>query len=173
MVLEVEFIDFATEAKERFAKPVAYLADTSTGLQVTAGDSATEFILFARSSLSRDAAKAALEKEKITVRHGAWIGEEEMALHAQLLDSHVAAVAYKSSEDRPGLWVEAFANEPTHNDVLSRIFTEFQGAGLTGKFELDDFIRIADPTIVILSPEQLRAFATRSAELVAPFAPDE
>lgn len=100
------------------------------------------------------------------MRRGAWIGEEAIAIHANFFDCHVAGVAYRSDSRNPGLWMEAFDNEPTQLDVLRQFYREFQEAGFGENLDLDSFMRAVDPTVVILSPESIRTFAQKSSAVL-------
>lgn len=76
---------------------------------------------------------------------------------------YVAAVAYQSSERKPGLWMDAFAEAPSTGDVLSALYEEFRENGDIGDLSLEAFLKIARPNVVIMSPDQLRIFARRNA----------
>jgi len=165
MVLEVEFEDFAQEIDRRFGVREAYVTATAYGSQVTAADPKIDLVVFARTSMTAQKAKDALEAQTVSVRKGAWVAEDEMSREAMLIDSYVVAVAYKSKEEMPGLWVDAFASEPTMHDVLITMLNEFREAGEVGDIELDDFTRAIDPNVLIVSPETLHGYLERKASV--------
>ena len=82
--------------------------------------------------------------------------EEEPALY-------VAAIAYRSKERAPGLWVDAFESPPIQGQVLKALYDEFLENGEIQDVSFEEFVRISEPTVVIVSPEDLSAFA-RSKE---------
>lgn len=165
MVLEVQFEDFAEEIERRFGVREAYIAATSFGSQVTSGDAKSNMVVFARTRLKQPTATKKLEEAKVTVRRGAWTAEDDMAQEAFLIDTFVAAVAYRSREEMPGLWIDAFPSEPTMHDVLTAMLEEFQESGDVGEVDLDDFTNAVDPNVLILSPTDLRNFAERKAHV--------
>lgn len=166
MVLEVSFEDFAQELVARDLERIAYMAPTRSGSQLTAGNPATELILYCRTSLEEAKIESELATLGIEIRRGAWIGEEAIAIHNNFFDCHVVGVAYRSESRNPGLWMEAFDNEPTQLDVLRQFHREFQLAGYGAEMEMDAFLRAVEPTVVILSPDTIRSYAQKTAALL-------
>lgn len=166
MVLEVSFEDFAQELASRNLERIAYMAPTRSGSQLTAGNPSTELILYCRTSLDEPKIEAELAKGGIEIRRGAWIGEEAIAINSNFFDCHVVGVAYRSDSRNPGLWMEAFDNEPTQLDVLRQFYREFQLAGFGADLDMDSFIRAVEPTVVILGPDTIRSYAQKTAALL-------
>jgi hypothetical protein len=71
----------------------------------------------------------------------------------------VAAVAYRSRDDAPGLWVDALPHEPRTGDVLERFHRELTEDGEMVGLTLAEFLNLARPTVVVLSPEEQSRFA--------------
>lgn len=166
MVLEVSFEDFLAEHTSLLPSAPVYVAPTRSGCQVTAADPKINFILYARTSKLEPAVAKTLTSAGKQVRKGAWIGEEALAIHGNMFDCHVAGVAYRSEGAQPGLWMEAFDNEPTSFDVLKRFYDEFKQGGFVGNLEMDAFCEAAEATVVILKPETIRQMAERTAAII-------
>ncbi len=159
MVLTVPFEGFADALKSHPGAKVAYVTTHGSRTVVTAADPQTGAIVRCHAQGSAAEVKATLEKAGVTVQVGIWgdRSEDPGALW-------VAAVAYKSEEDTPGLWVDTYESKPTTGQVLSEFYEEFRETGEVGDVSMEEFIRLADPNVVVLSPEEQAAFARRSHE---------
>lgn len=93
------------------------------------------------------------------VREGEWSREAE---GDQAVELYVAAVAYRGKDGVPGLWVEAYVRAPMVMDVLRRMFDEFVASGDARSATFEQFMKSAQPNVLILSPDELRAFASRN-----------
>jgi hypothetical protein len=100
----------------------------------------------------------ALQGAGIEVKKGAW-GER-----AEGGALWVAAVAYKSAEDTPGVWVDTYESKPSTGQVLAELYEEFRQTGEVGDVSLEEFIRLSDPNVVVLSPEEQAEFAQQTRE---------
>jgi hypothetical protein len=103
-----------------------------------------------------------LERQGLAAWNGAWAVdgsiEDEVG---PPLPAHVAAVAYRTSEDRPGLWMDAFEGAPSEVAVLEAMYDEFVKSGQIDPLPFDAFIEKAKVNVVILSPDEQAAFVTQ------------
>lgn len=155
MVLRVQFDEF-DEAVKRYAPgaPV-FTQQMAGGMSATAVNPKTDVIISTVCTHSLTHGQELLRRAGLTVSEGEWTSDEEEGLSG-VAAMHIAAVAYRSSETAPGLWVEAFAYPPTQGDVLKRMYDEFVAQGeLKAVVPLEEFIRLAHPTLVILDPSEL------------------
>lgn len=159
MVLTVPFEGFADALKSHPGAKVAYVTTHGSRTVVTAADPQTGAILRCHALRQPGEVKSILEKAGVTVQEGMWgdRSEDPGALW-------VAAVAYKSDSDTPGLWVDTYESKPTTGQVLAELYEEFRETGEVGEVTMEEFIRLADPNVVILSPEEQAEFARRSHE---------
>lgn len=164
MVLVVEFDDFAAAAKRHLGEAVAYVAKANGPTMVTAADSRTGALVQSSTMLSPLEVRKRLEADGLTVVNGRWTLDPD----ATELDAGkpvwIAAVAYKSSDKLPGLWVDAYPERPTTGDVLTALYEEFGEEGDLQDISLEEFIRIGQPNVVIVSPEELDKFARKHAQ---------
>jgi hypothetical protein len=156
MVLTVPFEGFVEALRAHSGAKVAYVASLGGRTGVTALDQATGILVRSSTSLGVQEARQTLEGSGVTVREGAW---GDWADLPQAL--WVAAVAYKSAEETPGLWVDTYETKPTTGQVLAELYEEFRETGEVGDVSLEEFIRLADPNVVLLSPEEQAEFAQR------------
>ena len=154
--MTVPFEGFAVAVRRTFGGKIAFLGSVGRYTVVTAGDPTTGTLVRSDALMSKEDATKALAKAGIEVAEGTWSdkGVEDSALW-------VAAVAYRSSEAMPGLWIETYDTEPTKGQVLTDLYDEFCENGEIDDLPLDDFVRSAQANIVILSPESQAAMAQR------------
>jgi hypothetical protein len=157
MVLTVPFEGFAEALRAHSSVKVAYATTQGGRTVVTALDPSTGAVVRCQTPLAPPEAKAALGQAGIEVREGSWGDGSDIP---QAL--WVAAVAYKSDEDTPGLWVDTYESKPTTGQVLAELYEEFRETGEVGDVSLEEFIRLADPNVVVLSPEEQAEFSRRS-----------
>ena len=155
MVLTVDFDGFAEATKSLTGGKDAFLAPMGGGCSLTSASADKGVIVRSSCALSLEEATSKLEAAGITVRRGAWSEGSTDAQQALW----VAAVAYKSGEDSPGLWVSTYQEKPTTGEVLALLYDEFRETGDVGELPLEEFLRLAEPNVVILSPDQLWEFA--------------
>ena len=103
--------------------------------------------------------RAVLEPQGIRVFDGAWSFDGEMpgpsSPHA-----FIAAVAYRTTEGRPGLWVDAFLTLPTELQVLQALHAEMSTDGEVD-MSFDAFMKVANANIVVLTPDEIGEYLAR------------
>lgn len=134
----------------------AYVSTLGSRTVVTACDPASGAVVRCFATVSLSEARSTLEAAGVTVREGTWGDRPD-----DPGPLWVAAVAYKSEEDSPGLWVDTYESKPTTGQVLGELYEEFRETGEVGDVSMEEFIRLADPNVVILSPEEQAEFARR------------
>lgn len=156
MVLTVPFEGFAEAMKSLPGARVAYVSTLGSRTVATACDPSSGASVRAFATMPLSEARAALESAGVTVRDGTWGDRPD-----DPGPLWVAAVAYKSEENSPGLWVDTYEAKPTTGQVLAELYEEFRETGEVGDVSMEEFIRLADPNVVILSPEEQAEFARR------------
>lgn len=157
MVLTVDFASFAQTAQRLTPGKTAYLSVSDRGVTVATADPAANVLVRAHSPNDRNKTRDELLAAGLSVDLGSWAdcepnsGSPNEAIF-------VAAVAYRSTESKPGLWVDIFAAKPTTSDVLNAFYQEMSTEGSGAPMSLDQFVRHADPNVVILEPDEIQAF---------------
>jgi hypothetical protein len=154
MVLTVPIEGFAEAVKSHGDLKNAYVTTFGSQTVVTAFDPASGVIVRAHSLEPTDSVRKGLESKGIKVSLGHWgdRSEDPGALW-------VAAVAYKSVESMPGVWVDTFEDEPSKGQVLQAMYDEFRASGEAEDVLLDEFIELVEPNVVVLSPDRQAEFA--------------
>ena len=158
MVLKVDLLKFSEAARVLLGTEEVFLSPRGSGTWVTAGNPAKDVLLACHSPLAPELVRAELARFNLKVYEGEW------ALHdpgptVEAHESWVAAVAYRSREPMPGLWMDAYADQPTAAQVLKAMFDEFRENGEVGEVTFEEFVRMAEPNVQILSPSQVLDFA--------------
>ncbi|MGE0002341.1 MAG: hypothetical protein AB7F50_04385 [Fimbriimonadaceae bacterium] len=162
MVLLVSLERLPEEVRARFANETVYLCRISGRTQATA--SGGQVIVQAESDEPINAVRAKLESEGLTVAEGRWVVDEEANELDQHRPIHLAAIGYRSSDGRPGVWVEAYHHEPIVGEVIDRFYDEMCTEGHAGNVSQEEFERIVGPTVVVISPDALQQFAARTGK---------
>jgi len=93
------------------------------------------------------------------VAHGRWL-PDPLAGELQIEESlWVASVAYKSYEEKPGLWVNAYRGSPSVGDVLKDFYEEMIAETMLENVSLDSFIESVLPNVVVVSPDDMVSLA--------------
>lgn len=156
MVLRVAAEDFP-EAVRRYAQTSEVFISENAGVAtISAIAPDTGVVVTASSDLSVRDLKQMLEAAGLKVKDGEWSHEPESSPG----ELFVVAVSYRSKDPSPGLWVTAYRRQPTVMDVLRAVYDEFVETGEAAKATFEQFLNSAKPNVLILSPDELRAFAS-------------
>ncbi|MBX7135987.1 MAG: hypothetical protein K1X67_25235 [Fimbriimonadaceae bacterium] len=162
MVLRVDLERFPEEVSTRLGLQDVYVARVASGVVATAADSEKGLVIAASSMKSLEEVRTYLSRSGLRVATGAWDTEgEEVAPGG--VEAWVASVAYRTAEAKPGLWVDAFPEEPTPAEVLMRLFDEFRETGEIGDVAFEEFMKVAVPTVVVVGPDELRRYVERNS----------
>src|SRR5436305_4219690 len=126
MILTVPFDEFPAAVKRASGSEV-YVSEHGENTLVTAFDKSRGAILLATSEQPVEAVKAQLESLRLEVFSGRWSAESiELESRNGAHDAYIAAVAYRSRDSMPGLWMDAFGTVPTPQIVLRSMYDEFR-----------------------------------------------
>lgn len=165
MTLQVSFEQFGETAKRLIGSSEAHVASHEGGAIVTVGNPEKSFVLAALTPLSPDAAYSQLEGQGLTVYPGRWSTGEEITLpNASPTPFYVAAVGYRSSEDKPGVWVDVYDALPTQVAVLKNMYEEFRATGQVDEVGFEEFVQMAGCNVIIVSPDELESFRRAKEE---------
>ncbi|MEQ1821682.1 MAG: hypothetical protein ABL949_04165 [Fimbriimonadaceae bacterium] len=160
MVLKVAFDDFPASMVEYAVGSDAFLAELPAGCAVSAVNPQTGVIVSTVSDLDVVKARELLEASGLKVRVGAWTSEADDPIIGSG-QTYVAAVAYRSRDFTPGLWMDAYPYEPSPSDVLREMYDEFLANGELKGGSFDEFTRLSFPNVVILKPEEISGYVAK------------
>lgn len=160
MVLLVPMERFAEEARARFPGERVYVSTQAGRSLATVGAAGT--IVQAEAPEGAETVRRRLESDGLKVAQGRWVVDDEAAELDRHRPLYVAAVSYRSSEDRPGLWVDAYHREPSAGEVIDRFYDEMVQQGRAGNVTQEEFERLAGPNVVVVDPETLQQYAGKT-----------
>ncbi|MBS1717038.1 MAG: hypothetical protein JSS72_04835 [Armatimonadetes bacterium] len=159
MTLNVSFSDFSQTIQRELKNPRVYVAYSGRTALITAADASNDLVVCAETHESREVVEKKLKEAKVEFFNGSWLPLPE----PRGTEPYVAAIAYRSGEDRPGLWLEAFPEAPTEVDVIKAFMDEMKATGEMPDATMDDFVKMASPNVIVLSPAEVQAFAQNRA----------
>lgn len=169
VTLQVPFDAFPAVLERVLGIRHVFLTSHSSGALVTAADAGRAALVASVVPSSVAETRKVLEGAGLEVFEGAWSGVDGTNLACESTEAFIAAVAYESTEARPGIWVDAYSSLPTQVQVLRTMFDEFRETGELSDVSFEEFVRLANPTVVILSPSDLRSFlGQKNAESAVP-----
>lgn len=165
MTLQVSFDQFAETVKRLLNQQDAYVSVHMSGTLVTAATPEKALVIATLVSQKPETVTEELKERGMAVFTGTWLTPEEvLAPSAGLTQTFIAAVAYKSSGDKAGVWVDAYPALPTQVTVLRAMYEEFRATGEVDEVGFEEFVQLANPNVVIVSPPELEAFLRQKEE---------
>jgi hypothetical protein len=158
MILQVPFEQFATTVKRVLTVNEVFVTPRGNTTLATAASSDRKTMVVSVTSLTISEARMRLEPFSLDVFDGAWHTEGVLDIETQTSTPFVAAVAYVAQGHAPGLWVDAFETLPTQMTVLKSMFDEFRQTGQLEDVSFEEFVRLAQPTVVISTPDELHSY---------------
>lgn len=156
MTLRVEFDQFASTVKRVLGGAPVYLTRLGQGVLATAARPESDALVVAHAPLAIDAARGRLAADGLEVFDGQW--SMDWSAERGAGGAFVVAVAYISGSGKPGLWMDACAEEPTPAQVLKTMHGEMTENGEVADVPFEDFIQAASPNVVILGPQEIEHF---------------
>ena len=160
MTLRVPFEQFSETVRRVVGTDEAYVVPTDNGCICTAFDTAKRVRVLTKESGPAKAAKEKLEKAGMKIRPGYWAEGDEDVPEPTPQVPFVAAVSYDATNHHPGVWVDAYDVLPTPAQVLRAMFEEFSDTGELHDVSFEEFVRLAKPNVVIVTPSELISYVT-------------
>ena len=159
MVLSIAFDQFTSIGLKLQVCPNVCVRPFALGAIVTAANPTSGVIISSIVRLTPSEVKDTLKADKWEVVDGQWSTDAVELQEQTTAELTVGAVAYNSKDSKPGLWVDAFTEPQNQTQVLKAMYDELTANGELGDVSFEEFIRLANPNVVILSPADLARFA--------------
>lgn len=156
MTLEVPLEGFAEAVRKLVGPLPIFVSAENGGSRLSAADPGKGIRVVAYTPQDPRTAREELESRGLTAVEGRWIPDDAPAAAGEI---HVAAVAYRTEGKMPGLWVDAFPEAPTAVQAVRAMYDEFRETGEVAEVSFEEFMRLAEPNVVLLAPGELRGFA--------------
>ena len=158
MTLRVPFEQFSETVRRVVGGKEAFLFPTDSGCVCTAFDVAKRVRVLSKEPGPPNAAKEKLEKSGMVVRSGYWAEGDEDVPEPTAPVPYIASVSYQAGNHQSGIWVDAYESLPTVAQVLRALFDEFSETGELGEVSFEEFVRLARPNVVIVTPSELASY---------------
>lgn len=158
MTLRVPFDQFSETVRRVVGGNEAYLVPTETGCICTAFDVGKRVRVLTKESGPPQAAREKLEKAGMKIRPGYWAEGDEDVPEPLPPVPYIAAVSYNAGNHQAGVWVDAYEILPTVAQVLRALYDEFSSTGELQEVAFEEFVRLAHPNVVIVTPSELASF---------------
>jgi hypothetical protein len=159
MILHVEFDQFSATVKRLLDTKEVYVRALVGATAVSAGHSSKNFVVGSIVRQPADSIRQALLNEGHQVYEGEWTDSgEAVSNRIGEQPTYLAAVAYVSREKMPGLWIDAYPSLPVSGLVLRSFYEELASNGEIGEVNFEEFVRLANPNVVIVGPNEIQSF---------------
>lgn len=159
MTLRVPSEQFADTVSRVLGVKEVYVSQSETGCLMTSfGPKAGVRVLSSHPTATVDECCETLRKAGMKPSQGYWDSGEECGSDA-VPQAYVASVAYLADAGQPGGWVDAFSTVPSPAQVLRAMFEEFRETGELEEVSFEEFVRRANPCVVIVSPTEIQGYA--------------
>ncbi len=156
MTLEVPYEGFAEAAKRLAVVGPLFVTHENGGTRLTAADPTKNVRVVSFTTDDPGPVGDALRAKGLQVVEGRWMPDDAPPVSGEL---HVVAVAYRTEGKQAGLWVDAYPEAPTAVQAIRAMVDEFRDTGEMADVAFEEFMRLAEPTVVILTPADLRGYA--------------
>ena len=161
MILQVPFEQFASTVKRVIKLDEVFVTSRGNATLATAASTDRQTMIVSIMPQSVAESRLALEGDGLKVFDGSWHTEGLLDTESENVTPYVAAVAYVSQENAPGLWVDAYESLPTQVTVLRALYDEFRETGQVNEVSFEEFVKMAQPTVVIATPDELHSFVNQ------------
>jgi hypothetical protein len=155
MTLRVPFAGFAEAVRRNLSTHDVYVHADRARTIVTAGQTDRAAVVISTVRQPKEEVVALLHAESFHVFDGVWSIDDDQEL---LELPFVAAVSYRANAKKTGVWVDATTTEPTELQVLQAMYSELSEANELDGVSFDQFVDLAQASVIILSPVQLERF---------------
>ncbi|MCZ7579655.1 MAG: hypothetical protein M5U21_02355 [Fimbriimonadaceae bacterium] len=164
MILRVPFELFAEALRKYGGENLAFLDHQDGEVAATAALKSIGGYVESFAAAPIEEVRHTLTELGFEVREGRWSSGGEEGPESR--GAHIAAVAYKSRDAMPGIWVDAYPQPPTPALVLRRMYDEFVENGEVGEITFEHFIHAANPNVLVLAPDEIARFRKMNFDAV-------
>ncbi len=155
MTLRVPYTGFAEAVRRTLGITECYLLPVGGSLVLTAGHSEKATVIVCNVMGRQETITKELHSAGMHVYEGIWSVDDDQEI---LQLPYVAAVAYKTAVDKPGVWIDAFPHAPTEVQVLEAMYEDLKSTGELQSVTVEEFLKQTVANVGIVSPEELREY---------------
>lgn len=165
MTLHVPFDQFAKTVTHFLSTKDVFVSAQGFGSLLTAAQPEKGLLIVCHADSAPTSTKEKLVQDGMTCFEGAWKLSDDVTTEEEgLTEAYIAAVSYKSGESMPGVWVDAHRTLPSQVQVLRVMYDEFRETGELPEVSFEEFVRLSEPNVVIVSPHEIQRFVDRKGD---------
>ncbi len=159
MILHVGFDQFGATVRRLLETKEVYIRAQGGAVAVSASHPNRCYVVGSLIREPLETVRAKLSADGFEVFDGEWTDAgESPSDRLGERQTYLAAVAYTSREKMPGLWVDAYPAPPAPAIVLKTFYDELSANGEIGEVNFEEFVRLANPNVVIVGPNEIQGF---------------
>lgn len=159
MILHVDLEQFPATVKRLLDTKEVYVRTHGGAVVVSASHPDKNLVVGCTVREPVAEVRTRLEAEGFHIYEGEWTDAgQSPADRLGERQTYLAAVAYNSREKMPGLWVDAYPAAPVPALVLKNFYDELTANGEIGEINFEEFVRMANPNVVIVGPNEIQSF---------------
>ena len=155
MTLRVPYEGFVATIEQQLTSRHVFVHAQAGRVLVTAGEAQHALVVVSSCRKSVDEVRKELHAAGLHTHDGFWSVDDDQEI---LGLPYVAAVSYRATKDRTGVWMDAYATEPSEGEVLQDFFEEMSAEQNLPEMSIADFVSNAQVSVSILSPVDLEKF---------------
>ena len=155
MTLRVPYEGFVSAVEQQLTTKHVFVHAQAGRVIITAGEAKSSFVIVSSCRKPVDEVLKELHAAGFHAHDGCWSVDDDQEILAL---PYVAAVSYRATKDRTGVWVEAYSNPPTDAEVVRDFFDEMMAEQGLPEMSLEEFIAQAQVSISIVSPVELEKY---------------
>ena len=158
MTLRVPYEGFVTAVEQQLASRHVYVHSQAGRVLLTAAETKHSVAIVSTSRQPLEQIHKELHAAGLHVHEGLWSVDDDQEILAL---PYIAAVSYRATKDRTGVWVEAYADMPSEGEVVQNFFEELSLEQNLPQMSLGEFLVDAQVSVSVLSPQNLEQFMER------------
>ncbi len=155
MTLRVPYEGFVAAVEQQLASRHVFVHAQAGRVLVTAGEAKHTLVVVSSCRKQVDEVRKELHAAGLHTHDGFWSVDDDQEI---LGLPYVAAVSYRATKDRTGVWVDAYSEQPTEAEVIQDFFSEMSAEQNLPEMSVDDFVANSQASVSILSPVDLEKF---------------
>jgi hypothetical protein len=155
MTLRVPYEGFVAAVEQQLASRHVYIHAQAGRVLLTAAEAKHSVAIIATSRQSVEQVQKELHAAGFHVHEGLWSVDDDQEILAL---PYVAAVSYRATKERTGVWIEAYAEKPSEGEVIQKFFDEMSAEQNLADMSVGEFMVSAQVSISVLSPQDLEKY---------------
>lgn len=155
MTLRVPYEGFVAAVERHLTSRDVYVHGLAGRVVMTAGDPKYSMSVVSSCRKSLEDVRREIHAAGLHTHDGLWsVDDDEEILGLP----YVAAISYRASKNQTGVWVDAYATEPSEAEVVQAFFDEMATEQGLPEMSLTDFVTNSQLKVSIVTPLDLERF---------------